>query len=104
MNDPINESMEKAGTNIFNLEILSEISRIAQSPLNLKERLNTIVNRTAERLGADCCYISLLDKDDKHLILKATKGLNLRAVNKVMLNIGEGINGWVALEKKAVAL
>ena len=66
MNDPINESMEKAGTNIFNLEILSEISRIAQSPLNLKERLNTIVNRTAERLGADCCYISLLDKDDKH--------------------------------------
>src|SRR3990167_5253151 len=104
MNDPINESMEKAGTNIFNLEILSEISRIAQSPLNLKERLNTIVNRTAERLGADCCYISLLDKDDKHLILKATKGLNLRAVNKVMLNIGEGINGWVALEKKVVAL
>ncbi len=104
MPDQIKGPAEKSSAEILSLEILSEISRIAHSTLDLKERLNTIVTKTAEKMGADCCYISLLDKDEKHLILKATKGLNIRAVDKVILNIGEGINGWVAREKLPVAL
>lgn len=98
------EAIEKISTDMLSLEILSEISRIAHSTLDLKERLNSIVNKTAEKMGADCCYISLMDKDEKHLILKAAKGLNIRAVDKVMLHVGEGITGWVAREKTPVAL
>lgn len=95
---------EKSNTEALGLEILSEISRIAHSTLDLKERLNTIVNKTAEKMGTDCCYISLLDREEKHLILKAARGLNIRSVDKVMLHVGEGINGWVAREKVPVAL
>jgi len=98
------EVVEKSRTDILTLEILSEISRIAHSTLDLKERLNIIVNKTAEKMGADCCYISLMDKDERHLILKAARGLNIRAVDKVMLHVGEGITGWVAREKSPVAL
>jgi len=97
-------SIDKANIEVLSLETLSEISRIAHSTLDLKERLNIIVNKTAEKIGADCCYISLMDKDERHLTLKATKGLNIRAVDKVMLNVGEGITGWVAKEKVPVAL
>lgn len=95
---------DKINSEALGLEILSEITRIAHSTLDLKERLNTIVNKTAEKMGTDCCYISLLDKEEKHLILKATKGLNVRAVDKVILSVGEGINGWVAREKAPVAI
>ena len=104
MVDQSRGSIDKANIEILSLETLSEISRIAHSTLDLKERLNIIVNKTAEKIGADCCYISLMDKDERHLTLKATKGLNIRAVDKVMLNVGEGITGWVAKEKVPVAL
>lgn len=102
MADPV--KIDKTNSEVLGLEILIEISRIAHSTLDLKERLNIIVNKTAEKMGTDCCYISLLDKEEKHLILKATQGLNVRAVDKVMLDVGEGINGWVAREKVHVAL
>lgn len=104
MVDQIRGSIDKANIEVLSLEILSEISRIAHSTLDLKERLDSIVNKTAEKIGADCCYISLMDKEERHLTLKATKGLNIRAVDKVMLNVGEGITGWVAREKAPVAL
>lgn len=104
MTDPVKGVTEKINTEILSLKILSEISRIAHSTLDLGERLNIIVDKTAEKMRADCCYISLLDKDERHLILKATRGLNIGAVNKVILNIGEGINGWVAREKIPVAV
>lgn len=97
-------SVEKTNIDILSLEILSEITRIAHSTLDLKERLNTIVSKTAEKMGTDCCYISLMDKEEKYLTLKATKGLNIRAIDRVMLKVGEGITGWVAKEKAIVAL
>ncbi|MDD5434286.1 MAG: GAF domain-containing protein, partial [Nitrospira sp.] len=95
---------DKISIEALGLEILSEISRIAHSTLDLKERLNIIVNKTAEKMSTDCCYISLVDKEQKHLILKAAIGLDARAVDKVMLHVGEGINGWVARERVPVAL
>src|SRR3990170_7075215 len=104
MVDQIRGSIDKANIEVLSLEILSEISRIAHSTLDLKERLDIIVNKTAEKIGADCCYITLMDKEEKHLTLKATRGLNVRAIDKVMLNVGEGITGWVAKEKVPVAL
>ena len=95
---------KKQTTEILGLEILSEISRIANSTLDLKARLESIVSATAERMGKDAAAISLLDKEEKHLILKASKGLAPEAVDQVVLNVGEGITGWVALEKRPLAL
>ncbi|MEK6538323.1 MAG: GAF domain-containing protein, partial [Nitrospirota bacterium] len=96
--------MEKIDTEILSLEILSEISRLAHSTFDLKERLNAIVNTTAEKMRVDCCYVSLLDKDGKSLTLKAARGLDNKSIDKAMLNVGEGINGWVAQEMMPVAL
>lgn len=86
------------------LEILYEISRIANSPLDLKERLNSIVEITSEKMRKDSCSILLLDKEGKRLVLRATKGLNTVAIDKVKVDIGEGVVGWVAREGATVAL
>ena len=98
------KTAERLDTEILSLEILSEISRIAHSTLELKERLNAIVNTTAVRMGVDCCYVSLLEKDEKSLTLKAARGLDANSIDKAMLKVGEGINGWVAKEMTPVAL
>ena len=104
MTDTSGKTAEKLDTELLSLEILSEISRIAHSTLELKERLNAIVNTTAVKMGVDCCYVSLLEKDEKSLTLKAARGLDANSIDKVMLNVGEGINGWVAKEMTPVAL
>ncbi len=104
MTEDTGKTAEKLDAEILSLEILSEISRIAHSTLELKERLNAIVNTTAAKMGVDCCYVSLLEKDGKSLTLKAAKGLDASSIDKVILKIGEGINGWVAKEVMPVAL
>ena len=104
MTEESGKIMGKIDTEILSLEILSEISRLAHSTFDLKERLNAIVNTTAEKMRVDCCYVSLLDKDGKSLTLKAARGLDNKAIDKAMLNVGEGINGWVAQEMMPVAL
>ncbi|MBI3600763.1 MAG: GAF domain-containing protein [Nitrospinae bacterium] len=86
------------------LEILSEVSRIANSSLELEDRLNSIVEIVVRQTGADACSILLMDEDGENLILRATKGLNPMSINRVRLKIGEGISGWVCQNKKVAAL
>jgi len=84
------------------LEILSEVSRIAALTLELDTRLNLIVELIAKQTGADACSILLMDEERENLILKATKGLNSMAINKVILKVGEGITGLTAKEMKVI--
>jgi len=104
MTEDAGKTVDRINTEILSLEILSEISRIAHSTFDLKERLNAIVNTTADKMGVDCCYVSLLEKDEMSLRLKAARGLDAGSIDKVMLHVGEGINGWVAKEMTPVAL
>ena len=58
------------------LEILSEVSKIANSTQDFKIKLNRIVRVIAEKLGRDVCYIVLRDKERDVLVLKAAVGLD----------------------------
>jgi len=104
MTEDAGKTVDRINTEILSLEILSEISRIAHSTFDLKERLNAIVNTTADKMGVDCCYVSLLEKNEMSLRLKAARGLDAGSIDRVMLHVGEGINGWVAKEMTPVAL
>jgi two-component system, NtrC family, sensor histidine kinase HydH len=86
------------------LEILSKVSKIANSTLDFDTKLNRIVGVIADRLGRDVCYVVLRDKRTDSLMLKAAVGLEPESIGKVMLSTGEGVAGWVALHKQPVAL
>jgi len=86
------------------LEILSEVSKIANSTLDFDVKLDRIVRVMAEKLGRDVCYIVLRDKDRDTLVLKAAVGLNPESIDRVMLKMGEGVTGWSAANREAVAL
>src|SRR5512143_978793 len=86
------------------LEILSEVSKVANSTLEFSLKLDRIVRVIADKLGRDVCYVVLREKGRDTLILKAAVGLNPESIDRVMLRMGEGVTGWSALHKKPVAL
>ncbi|MGA2192162.1 MAG: GAF domain-containing protein, partial [Nitrospirota bacterium] len=91
-------------TDKVELEILSEVSKIANSTKDFGTKLERIVRVIAERLARDVCYIVLRDKDRETLVLKAAVGLNPESIDRVMLRMGEGVTGWVAQNKQPAAL
>jgi len=99
----VEKAAQKIG-GVNRLEILSEVSRIANSSLELEDRLNSIVEVIVKYTNADACSILLVDEEGKNLMLKATRGLNPASINKVILRMGEGISGWVCQNKKAASL
>jgi len=92
------------GTEKVELEILSEVSGIANSTRGFDYKLDNIVRVIADKLGRHVCYVVLRDKDKDTLTLKAAVGLRPESIGRVMLKMGEGVTGWVAEHKEPVAL
>lgn len=85
---------------------LSFLYKVAQSvhSLEINELLKEIVKLASEITKADSCLIYVLDKKNQELILRSSKNPHPDLLQKVTLKLGEGITGWVAKEKKPVAI
>ena len=84
------------------LEFLHRISgRLAVAdPLN--EVLGQIVEFLNDVVGADSCFIYVLEEDQ--LVLRASKNPHPESVGNIRIPMGEGITGWVAQSREAVAI
>src|SRR3954447_25485475 len=70
--------------------------------MTLTEALKGVVGLVVEFMECDSCLIYLLDGD--RLILCATNDRNPEAVGKVSLKLDEGLTGWVARERRLLAI
>ncbi len=70
---------------------------------DLDETLGNVVDLVAKRLDADVCSVYLTDPDVQHLTLRATVGLERRAIGNVRLRFGEGLVGTTAEQREPVA-
>lgn len=86
------------------LEILRKIVQIISCGLDLDVVLKQIVNLVVQFIKGDSCFVYLFDKEKRELILSASKNLRPRILGNVRLTLGEGITGWVAKERKVVAI
>jgi signal transduction histidine kinase len=86
------------------LSILSEISRISNSYLDLSEKLRRIVEVVARGMGKDGASVFLIDRSGKTVTLTAAIGLNQESIGKMSFPLGMGIAGWVAEQKVPLAL
>jgi len=86
------------------LHILSEISRISNSPADLAEKLRLIVEAVAKGMGKEGASVFLIDRSGKTVTLSAAIGLNQETVGKMSFPLGMGIAGWVAQQKVPLAL
>jgi signal transduction protein with GAF and PtsI domain len=84
------------------VDLLHEIgSRIAAA-----DPLHEVLGRVVEFLSAvakfDSCFVYVLEEND--LVLRASKNPHAEIVDRLKLQVGRGITGWVAEHKQPVAV
>ncbi len=84
------------------LDILHEISsRIALAdPLHLV--LERILNFACAVIPCDSCFVYTVEGDK--LLLRASKNPHAEVVDKLNVEVGQGVTGWVAQHRESVAL
>lgn len=86
------------------IKALSEISRAITSELYLDDILRLIVTVTAEVMRSNVCSLWVVDEKDNELKLKATQAISKEYLKERSLKLGEGVVGYVAKERKPVAI
>src|SRR4051794_17493547 len=70
--------------------------------MSLQEVLQGIVSLVVEFMECDSCLVYLLDKD--RLVLCASNSPHPAALGKINLKLDEGLTGWVARERRLLAI
>lgn len=70
--------------------------------MSLQEVLQGIVSLIAEFMACDSCLIYLIDNDE--LVLCASNTPHPETIGKVRLKTNEGLTGWVAQERRLLAI
>ena len=86
------------------LELLRQISESISCNLDLDNVLKQIIEIVVQVTKADACFLYLYDDRNSELILKASKNPHPKLIGRIRLELGEGITGWVARERKPVAI
>jgi signal transduction protein with GAF and PtsI domain len=84
------------------LRLLQKISRCMVRPMQLQEALDGVVSLVVEFMECDSCLLYLLDRNE--LVLRASNTPQQAAVGNVKLALSEGLTGWVAREKRLLAI
>ena len=84
------------------LRLLQKISRFLVRETKLQDALDGVVSLVVEFMECDSCLLYLLD--NRELVLRASNNPHPSAVGNVKLAISEGLTGWVAREKRLLAI
>jgi signal transduction protein with GAF and PtsI domain len=87
------------------LRLLQKISRYLVRQTKLQDALDGVVTMVVEFMECDSCLLYLLDRHE--LVLRASNrppGAGPSAVGNVKLAMNEGLTGWVAREKRLLAI
>ncbi|MFH1620079.1 MAG: ATP-binding protein [bacterium] len=85
------------------LETLVMVSRLLSSKLELSELLNTVMQLASRVVGSERASLSLLDETTHKLYFDVAIGLGPE-VQKISLNLGEGIAGTCAKDGKSLII
>ena len=84
------------------LRLFQKISRFMVRDLSLVDVLQGVVSLVVEFTHCDSCLVYLLDGDD--LVLCASNTPHPSTIGKLRLRSSEGLTGWVARERRLVAI
>jgi len=86
------------------IQALSEISQAISSDQYLEDVLKLIVTVTANVMGSKICSLWILDGKEKVLKIRATQTMSEEYLKERSLKLGEGVVGYVAQQKKPLAI
>ena len=84
------------------LRLLQKISRCMVREMPLQAALDVVVGLVVEFMECDSCLLYLLNNNE--LVLRASNRPHPEAVGRVRLALSEGLTGWVAREKRLLAI
>jgi signal transduction protein with GAF and PtsI domain len=84
------------------IRLFQQISRFMVRDMSLQDVMQGIVGLLGEFLRCDSCLIYLLDNDE--LVLCASSTPHSSTIGKVRLRLDEGLTGWVARERRLLAI
>jgi signal transduction protein with GAF and PtsI domain len=84
------------------LRLFQKVSRFMVRDMTLQEVLHGIVSLVVEFTQGDSCLVYLCDRDD--LVLCASNSHHEAEIGRVRLKRDEGLTGWVASERRLVAI
>ncbi len=70
--------------------------------LDLDDVLDEIVHLVRDFLNSDSCLIYLVE--DGELVLRSSSDPNRKTIGRVRLRLHEGLTGWVARERRLLAI
>ncbi len=84
------------------VDVIHDISVRLGTGDGLHEVLNRVVEFASALVKCDSCLIYVLEGDE--LVLRASKNPHPEVVDRLKLQVGEGITGWVAEHREPVAI
>jgi len=84
------------------LGVFQKISRLMVKELSLSDTLQSIVSLVSEFTNCDSCLLYLID--DEELVLCASSNPHPLQIGRVRLRMDEGLTGWVARERRMLAI
>ena len=84
------------------LRLVQRISRFMARDANLGEALQSVVGLVVEFMQSDSCLLYLLQSSE--LVLCASNNPQPDTIGGVRLKLGEGLTGWVARERRLLAI
>lgn len=84
------------------LGLYQRISRLMVREMSLAETLQAVVNLVSDFMRCDSCLLYLIDNDE--LVLCASSNPHPLQIGRVRLKLNEGLTGWVARERKMLAI
>jgi len=98
---PIKCTMDQLNLNPA-LDFLHDLGTRIAAADPLHEVLDEIVEFVADLVSCDSCFIFVLEGDE--LVLRASKNPHPEALDRLKMQIGQGITGWVAEHREPVVL
>jgi uroporphyrinogen-III synthase len=84
------------------LRLFQKVSRFMVRDLSLQDVLQGIVSLITEFMECDSCLVYLIDNNE--LVLCASHNPHPSTIGKVRLRMNEGLTGWVARERRMLAI
>jgi uroporphyrinogen-III synthase len=84
------------------LRLFQKVSRLMVREMSLQEVLQGIVSLVGEFMACDSCLVYLIDNEE--LVLCASNPPHPPSVGTVRLRVSEGLTGWVARERRLLAI
>lgn len=85
-------------------DALRRVGEATGSAFDLEEVLKVTADIAIQVTGTDSCQVYLYDRMRDELVLRAADETAQSMIGRIRLKLGEGITGWVARERKPVAV